>query len=208
MADETPPLVVEPDGWVRDRAGKEYIAGGRPGAKIYRRANETVEEARARDQAARDVRPKSKPKVPRAPAPTRKSLKELEHLLAQALAAPAMPFAMFGETWTADHFTATGPALARNLVAAAEHNDWLRKRLELMAAGEDISVKLMSTLPLFVAVVAYVVPPLGYYGVLPLPPEARVMLRIPDRPVKEPENAATASTAPTAPAETPEPIAA
>ena len=177
------------DGWRQDKKGRWITpARGRSGV-VYRQGNETIDEAHARDaKGPKDRKPQAKrSKVPKAPAPTQASLKELEFMLAETLQAPAMVAAMGGDVWAANHFTREGPVLARNLTQAAAHNPWLRAKLEAALTGEDLLIKLMTLLPVAAALVAYAIPPVIYYlnpGFLP--PEARAMFNVPERP-KKPE---------------------
>lgn len=178
------------DGWrFSDKQQKWYVPRkGRPGI-IYREGNESIDEARARDEKGpRDTRPKSKskagkgPKIPKAPAPTQVSLKELEFALAEALQSPAMICAATGDGWAADHFTTQGPTLARNLVKAAEHNPWLRAKLEATLAGEEFLIKVMTLMPVGAALIGYALPPVIYFLNPPfVPPQAREMFQVPDR---------------------------
>ena len=179
------------DVWSVDKRGKQYIsAQGRKGI-IYREGDETVAEAIARDQRPRAERPKRK-KPPTPPAPTKTDLKELEHVLAEAFTSPAMLCAAFGDEWAANHFALQGPALARNLVNASDHNPWLKKQLERAASGEALTMQLMTLLGVGGALFAYAVPPVIYWFNLPVPGQARMMFNIPDRRehVPEPETPA------------------
>lgn len=207
LEDLAPPAADE---WQKGKTGKEYVsARGRSGV-IYRQGTESVQEALDRDAAGpRDTRPKPKPRVPKPPPPASKSLKEVEKALADGLRAPGMVCTMFGDEWAANHFYTAGPGLARQLVAAAEHNPWLREKLEAAASGEDFAVKLMAMLGLTGAVIAYAGPPIIYFANLNVPPQAREMMQIPIRQQhrKPGPNAATASTAQPAP-EPPGPVVA
>lgn len=152
---------------------------------VMRHGNETVDEARARDaKTPRDKPPKAKRgpgRPPKPPAPTKADLKQLEWELAEALRAPAMAAGLAGDDWAVWHFEKEAPILARNLVTAAEHNPWLREKLEAAAMGGDLMLyKLISALSVTGALVAYAVPPLIYYG-LPVPHGAREIFKVPDR---------------------------
>lgn len=170
-------------GWKQDVRGRWITpARGRSGM-VYRQGNETIEEALARDKKGpKDKRPKSKPKTaPKPPAPTQESLKELEFLLAEGLKSLAVPCAMLGDSWPADHFTLHGPILARNLVEASKHNPWLRSKLEAAVRGEDFMVKVITTLGIGGALCMYAVPPILYYLPGVAPKEARELFDVPDR---------------------------
>lgn len=182
-ASEPPPLDIEDGGgWKRNKAGREYVqAVGRRGV-IMRQGNETVAEALARDAApAAQGRPRRKatPKTP--PPPKGLDLKALEQQLAEALKAPAVAAAMFGDEWAANHFTQNGPYLARNLVLASETNPWLRRKLENAATGGDMMMQLMSLVGVGGAFIMYIVPPLVWWFNLPVPETGRQMLGIPER---------------------------
>lgn len=192
------------DGWLKDGRGRLYIK--RPDGKgaLFRREEETIADALARDAApARDKRPRAKsqskrPKMP--PAPTGVDLKELEKMIAEALSAPAMACAMYGDEWAANHFTTQGPYLARNLVLASEHNPWLRRKLEAAATGQDSAVAALAMLGVAGALFGYAVPPVVWWLNLPVPDRARAMFGIPPpREHKAPPQHAES----TAPAETP-----
>lgn len=168
-------------GWRRDKQGRWYApARGRSGV-VYRTGNQTVEEAHAEDaKGPRDTPPKSKKKAPKPPAPTQASLKELEFMLAEGLKSPAMICAAIGDEWPAEHFTMHGPVLARNLVKAAEHNPWLRAKLEAAMTGEDFMIRLISTFGIASALFMYSVPVVLYYTGAGNP-AARDMFGVPDR---------------------------
>lgn len=182
-ADEQPPSLSF-DGWQRDKSNREYIkAVGRRGI-IFRQGEETVAQALERDQQPKPQgRPQrkgaNKPKTP--PAPQKVDLKELEEMLANALKAPAMPAAAFGDEWAAEHFTNMGPFLARNLVLASETNPWLRRKLENAATGGDLMMQVVSLVGLGGACAMYIAPPLVWWLNLPIPEKGREMLGVPER---------------------------
>lgn len=186
----------EPSGpliWKTDSAGREYIPKPQGRGMIYRKGGESVAEALENDAKPKDPRPKRKTKAPKMPqAPRKLDLKELEHTLAEALKSPAMICAGFGDEWAANHFTTSGPYLARNLVLASEHNDWLRKKLEDAATGQDAAMKVLALVPVAGALFAYAIPPVVYWFNLPVPPKTREMFGIPPRKEKPPEYASPA----------------
>lgn len=200
-ANGQPPLVEDDPaagGWKRNKAGRWYApARGRSGV-VYRQGNETVEEAHALDaKGAKQRRPKSKPKAPKPPAPTQQSLKELEYALAEAFKAPAVLAAANGDEWAAMHFTSRGPLLARNLIAAAEHNPWLRAKLEAALVGDVFIIKLITSFGVASALVMYALPPMIYYLDPPfVPDKAREMFDVPHRS-KDDGAEAAADPAPT-----------
>ncbi|HET7047881.1 MAG TPA: hypothetical protein VFI54_06375 [Solirubrobacteraceae bacterium] len=202
------PPAAEEGGWRRDKAGKEYIPRQSGRGINYRQGEETVEQAQARDLAAgkdRDERPsrarKGKASARKPPPPQKADLKELEPVLAEALTSPAMICAAFGDEWAANHFVNQGPLLARNLVVSAQHNPWLRKKLEKAASGEEMTMQLMSMVGVAGALVGYAIPPLVWWLNLPLPNDARKLFNIPDRrehapsPPPPPETAAFSAAA-------------
>lgn len=192
-----PPPAVDPleQGWKLSKKNGKLYYNPRPGVRgarvIYREGGETIAEAIARDQreqeqALRDKRPKPH-KTPKMPEPPRGvDLKELEHTLAEALKAPAMLCAGFGDEWAAEHFTKSGPYLARNLILASEHNPWLRRKLEEAATGEDAMMMVVSLVGVGGALFAYVVPPVIYWFNLPTPRKTRELFGIPDRKDRQP----------------------
>lgn len=196
-----PPPVAEPEPepdpreWKVSKQGRQFYnptPGVRGARVIYRRGPETIAEAIARDQReqeekARDKRPKRKPKAPRMPdAPRGVDLKELEQTLAEALKAPAMICATFGDEWAAEHFTKSGPYLARNLILASEHNPWLRRKLEEAATGQDAMMMVVSLVGVGGALFAYVIPPVVYWFNLPAPAKTRELFGIPPRKGEQP----------------------
>jgi len=100
--------------------------------------------------------------------------------------------AMNGDVWAANHFTKEAPVLARNLVKAAEHNAWLRGKLEAALIGDGLLVNLIMAFGVGGALLAYAVPPLIYY-VNPsfVSDSTREMFGVPKRERKEgPDDAA------------------
>jgi hypothetical protein len=176
---------------------------------IYRHGEETVEQARERDRledaaGVGDKRPKRKSKAPKMPpAPRGIDIKEIEATMAEALKAPALLCATFGDEWASDHFTTAGPYLARNLVIASEHNPWLRKKLEEAAAGQDAMVKVMALVGVGGAVFMYIVPPVIWWFNLPAPQKTRELFGIPERRAHEREPAYAADQVPEAPESAP-----
>jgi hypothetical protein len=204
-ADQTngkPPVEGE---WLRDGRGRLYVKRPGGGGAVFRRGDETIAEAVQRDAqprpAGKDRRPRAKSKRPKLPpAPTGVDLKELEKMLTEALQAPAMPCAMYGDEWAANHFTTQGPYLARNLVLASEHNPWLRRKLEAAATGQDGAVAMLAMVGVAGALFGYAVPPVVWWLNLPVPDRARKMFGIPPARIHDTD---AQGSAPAAPAETP-----
>lgn len=186
--------------WREDSRGRQFVprpkGGGKSGV-IFRRDNETIAEALARDLKPKDERPHRRSKKPKMPdAPRKPDLRELEETLANALKSPAMICAGFGDQWGAEHFTAKGPYLARNLVLASQSNPWLRKKLEEAATGEDAMMMVVGLVGVGGALFAYAIPPIIYYFNLPASKQMREMLDIPPRREQPASNAAAPSPAP------------
>jgi hypothetical protein len=184
-AAEAPPA---PAGGSIDKQNRAYVpAKGRSGVIFRKGTNETVDEAYARDAKPKPDRPpkrKKAPTVAKAPAPTSVDLKELEFLICEALKAPAMVPVALGDEWPAAHMMAQAPVFARNLTKAAEHNPWLRAKLENMMTGEDFLIKLVTTGAVAGAAFMYAAPVLLYYATglrHRVPEQAIEMLGVPDR---------------------------
>jgi hypothetical protein len=210
LDDLQPPAEPDDRVWKLDKKGREYVRGeGATRAPVYRRGEETPEQALARVRADRDAseqyaedraqpKPGTRKRVEQKPppAPKRVEMREIEKALAEAFSSPAMLAATFGDEWGANHFTAQGPILARNICVTAERNPWLRRKLEDWVAGGDAAMFLISSLGVAVALVGYALPPIVYYLNLPLAPQARAMLNIPPRrPPAPPADARRPQTA-------------
>ena len=199
------------EAWKVDAQGREFTSMG-PGGKIrgpiYRQDGESVEQARERRQREhdrpRDKRPRRTKRPPMPEAPKKIDLKELERTIAEALKSPAIICATFGDEWAADHFTTSGPYLARNLIVASEHNPWLRRKLEEAAVGQDAMMIMVSMVGVGGALFAYAIPPIIWWFNLPVSDKARQMFGIPAQ--RRPEYAATKS--PSTPEPEPVPAAA
>jgi hypothetical protein len=176
---DDPAAAAELNGWRANRAGRLYIPRPDGIGQIYRRGEESVAEAFARDAKPKDERPRKSKTPPRKPPPAKADLRELEQLLSEAFRSPAVACAAFGDEWSADHFTNQGPALARNLVLSAEHNPWLRRKLEDAASGGDMAMQLVSLLGVAGALASYMLPPLIWWFGLGVPDKAREMFGIP-----------------------------
>jgi hypothetical protein len=225
---QPPPPIIGDDGieqWRDSARGYQFVtARGRPGL-IRRRGDETVEQARARDETEHKVpkappeptsgpEPESKPKrgrppktkmPPLPPASAKIDLKELEKTLAEALKAPGMLCASFGDEWAANHFANAGPYLARNLILASQHNPWLRAKLEEAATGQDAMMKIVSLVGVGGALVTYMVPPVIWWLNLPVPDKTRELFGIPERRERKPDYAAGAQDGRPPSPEAPEP---
>lgn len=100
------------------------------------------------------------PKARRGKRVTKKGTQQIEDALAELLQIPAVPAAMFGDAWMADHFTTQGRQLANRIAIVSERNPVLRAWCERMMEGESIAV-------LFMAALMYAAPPLMHFGVIP-----------------------------------------
>lgn len=177
----------EAQGWRKDTKDRYYIPRQGKSGVIYRQGDETPDEARARDSKgpAKDRPPKSKrSKVPKAPAPSQKTIQEIEFALSELFKSPEMVTAMQGDEWATMHFDREAPVLARNLAHAAETNPWLRSKLEAIITGEGVFLfKILALAPLISAAIAYLVPPFIYYfDPKFIPAEARDRFNVPHRP--------------------------
>lgn len=191
---EEPPTVdatASPaEGWSTDKNGRQFAPARGRGGRVFRHGDETLEEAYARDASTkRDPPPKSrggKSRVPKAPAPTAKTIVELEFMLVELLRSPEMVTAATGDEWATEHFHREAPVLARNLAQAADRNPWLRRKLEAMLTAEDLFiVRVLSLIPVAAAAIAYALPPIIYFldpGFIPA--SARDMFHVPYRPEK------------------------
>ena len=185
----TPVEPPQPASWKRDKRGKDFTSrGDGTNYPLYRVGEETPEQARERYTKQKsegkkgDKKPQRKTKVPpKQEAPKSLDLKALEHELAEMLKAPAVGAALYGDEYLCDHFTRTGPHLARNLVVASENNPWLRKKLEELASGETFLMNIMTMVPLVSGALMYAVPPVIYLLNLPVPETTRARFGIPER---------------------------
>lgn len=114
---------------------------------------------------ARDRPPKKKSKAggarpgagrPSAAGKLASETRQIEQALAQLLSVPAIPCAMLGHKWPADHFTTAGPMLAKNLADVAQTNPRLRDLLLKLSQGDSYATILIGTF-------AYAVPPAIYF---------------------------------------------
>lgn len=101
-------------------------------------------------------------------------LKEIEEKLTGLLQAPAIPMDAAGDTWPARHIENRAPALAHAVAEAARNNTQLRERLLKFLRVQDNGTLLVASL-------AYALPVLLYYGVLPIPPPIRAQIPVPPR---------------------------
>jgi hypothetical protein len=111
-----------------------------------------------------DVPPGSEPREGKAPRRrnrvTKKGTQAIEDALTEILQIPAVPAAMLGDEWMADHFTTQGRQLANRIAITSERNPVLRGWCERAMEGEGIAV-------LFIASLMYAAPPLMHFGVIP-----------------------------------------
>jgi hypothetical protein len=181
---------AESQGWKLDKRQRYYTSAGPAGRAgvIYRDGDESIQEAIDRDREARENGrpPKSKPaKTTKAPAPTRKTAQELEKALTASLEAPAMLAGLHGDEWVASHIYREAPTLARNLVAAAEHNPKLWAKLESIAGGETAFGQMILQIAVANALVAYALPPMLFYLGDRAPQRLRDTFQVPPKPRKQ-----------------------
>jgi hypothetical protein len=164
--------------WKVSKDGREYTTTPTRRGVIYREGDETIEQARERDSLPREERrPRKRKPMRKVPDPPREAdLKELESILTEALKQPGLIAAAFGDEWAAEHFVTMAPAVSRNLVTAAKHNPWLKRKLEEAATGQDAAMAIVSLVPLGGAVLMYLVPPIIYWFDLPVSERGRKML--------------------------------
>lgn len=186
LADTPPATEPVTPGWKTDTAGRQFINKPSGRGMIYRRGEETIDEALQRDAQGPDPKPPKRKKPKKPPPPKGVDLQALEETIAEALKSPASIAGMFGDEWLVDHFIDKGPLLARNLVKASETNPWLRRKLEEIATGGDMAVQFLTVLSLAGAVVMYAAPPVLYLTNARLSPQARFMLGVPERRRPEP----------------------
>jgi hypothetical protein len=104
--------------------------------------------------------------------------KELELIrsgFAELLTLPAMPMALAGDGWAADHFTTRGPLLAQRLAAECERNAELRKWCLKALQGQSV---MMLGVELFM----YAVPVGMHFGLIPGAEALGVPVRKPKAP--------------------------
>ena len=153
-----------PAGWQKDGRGRMYVKPPGGGNVVFRRDEETVEQAlerASRPDADKPPKPRKK-KLPKSET-NEADLKTVEAALAQVFMAPGqVAGALLRDQWLLLHFQARGPELARALTNAAEHNPWLRKKLLELASGGAAAMQLQAIVLLALAAAGYAVPPLAY----------------------------------------------
>lgn len=111
---------------------------------------------------------------PKGDAQLKLDLKEIEDKLATLLETPAIPMAVAGDVWPAQHIEQRAKPLAKAISQACKDNPQLREKLlQYLRVGDSAS--------LILAVGVFLVPILIYYGILPAPPIVKIQLQIPDR---------------------------
>lgn len=109
-------------------------------------------------------------------------IRQLEDRLTQLLSMPALPMAMVGDAWPAEHVAKKAPPLAHQIVEAAKERPALLSRLlSLLEASGPAE--------LLIAAGMYLIPLLIYYGVIPGGPILRSQFNIPDRQEVQQQNA-------------------
>lgn len=143
-----------------------------------------------RESTAKDTPPRSsgQPRRPGRPARAdtlKAETAAIQKALEQVLAIPAIPAAMMGEAYLAEHFSGEAPTnFARELAKASEGNQGLRTILLRLTQGEAIGVLLFAGF-------AYLMPPVMYLATADDHP-ARKILGVPKRhPDKAPGSKGT-----------------
>lgn len=160
-----PPAGGGPLSWEYDGRKRAFLRPPGGGNVVFRRGDETPEEAL--DRASRPDSDKKPPKPRAKKLPKQQTneqdLKTLEVAIAQVLMAPGqVAGALLQDEWLLLHFQARSPELARALINAAEQNPWLRKKLLELASGGAAAMQLQAIVILALATGAYAVPPLAY----------------------------------------------
>lgn len=124
------------------------------------------------------------PKRKRTRTSKKERTRQLENALAEILTLPAVPAAMTGDQWLYEHFSTQGPETAAKLAAASENNQTLRRILEQLTQGEGYATLVMAGM-------AYLLPPLLYFGVVPVP-ALKSVFSVPERGAREHPAAAPA----------------
>jgi hypothetical protein len=101
-------------------------------------------------------------------------LKEIEEKLTQLLTLPSVPMDAAGDDWPARHTEDRAPAFAHAIAETARNNVQLRETLlRWMRMGDGAG--------LAVAGLAYALPTLIYYEILPIPHPVRAQIPVPRR---------------------------
>jgi hypothetical protein len=125
--------------WKQDKKGRYYIprVEGAGGGMIWRKGDETVDEARARDTERSQHKKRSDPKPGGKHAaksgPPKATTAELESFLAELLVMPAIPVkTLLGCDYCMHHFLTQGPLAAHQIAELSTDNPALRRLLERM----------------------------------------------------------------------------
>lgn len=118
---------------------------------------------------------------PRRKRVTKKVTEDIEQALAEILTAPSMIAALQGDEWAMHHFTVNGRELAHRIAEVSERHSQLRAWCESLLEGESVFLVGM-------AAVAYVLPALLHYNLIPGP---EGMLGVPRRQRKAKRGAKT-----------------
>lgn len=112
------------------------------------------------------------PRKPRRRRVSKQVTQQIEDALAEMLCLPAVPAAVFGDQWAADHFTTQGREFANKIAVMSERYPELRKWCERLMGGESAAVLLFAAL-------MYAGPPLVHWGIIPMKPEGAALMGIP-----------------------------
>lgn len=105
---------------------------------------------------------------------SKKVTEDIEGALAEILTAPSMIAAVQGDQWAVQHFIVNGKELAHRIAEVSERHPQLRAWCESLLEGESIFLVGM-------AAVAYVIPALLHYNLIPAP---EGILGVPRKPKK------------------------
>ena len=144
--------------------------------------SETEEKPRSRISAAEPATPE--PEKPKRDKPPRKrpvatskgvaTTQEIEDAFAEILALPAIPFAISGDDFCANHFTVASRDFASKIAAQSEKNATLRKWCERLVDGESLAVLLF-------AAMSYALPPMIHHNIVPGADGMRAIFGVPER---------------------------
>lgn len=109
---------------------------------------------------------------PRRKRVSKKVTEDIEAALAEMLTAPSMLAAFMQDEWAIRHFIVTGKELAHRIAVVSERHSQLRMYCEKLLEGESMAV-------LALGMIAYIVPPLIHYNIIPGPDG---MMGVPRRP--------------------------
>lgn len=120
-----------------------------------------------------DTPPKRRAPRPSARTAKARTTREIEAALTEILALPAIPFAIAGDEFCANHFTTASADFANKIAAQSERNETLRKWCERLLEGESLAVLLFAGM-------TYALPPLIHHNVIPGADGMRAVFSVPE----------------------------